>query len=217
MDDLARELKNIEDHLIPRLQLDHVERALYYHLLRHTRLIGKEAALFGLPSLAESSDFSETTLRERIRILDKKGCVIIKERSAKGHLLCVLLPGEIDGIVPKASESVAPDINTIDFYSNRTYIKALVLRENGKCFYCLRTIDTDTCVLDHVISKAMKGDDSFRNVVGCCHECNAAKQSQDPASFLRTRYRLGLLSQDELQERILTLEKLQTGQLVPEI
>jgi len=79
--DLSRELQNIEDHLIPKLHLDHVERALYCHLLRHTRLIGKETALFGLHSLAESSGFSETTLRERIRILATKGCVVIQERS----------------------------------------------------------------------------------------------------------------------------------------
>jgi hypothetical protein len=59
--EFAEELKNIEDHLIPKLQLDHVERALYYHLLRHTWLVGKEASLFGLYSLAASSGFSETT------------------------------------------------------------------------------------------------------------------------------------------------------------
>ena len=215
--DLARELQNIEDHLIPKLQLDHVERALYYHLLRHTRLIGKDASLFGLYSLAESSGFSESTLRERIRILDEKGCVVIQERSGKGHLLRVLLPGEIDGIVPKLSESVVVDINTIDFYGNRNYVDALVKREKGRCFYCLRIITSETCVLDHVVSKAMRGDDSFRNVVAACHECNAAKQSQDPTEFLRSRYRLNLLSQSELQERVATLEKLQSGQLVPEI
>lgn len=215
--DLATELKNIEDHLIPKLQLDHVERALYYHLLRHTRLIGKEASLFGLYTLAESSGFSETTLRERIRILDEKGCVAIKERSAKGHLLLVLLPGEIDGLVPQPAEIAAVDIRGIDFYANRTYVDALVKREKGRCFYCLRAINAETCVLDHVISKAARGDDSFRNVVACCHECNATKQSQDPTEFLRTRYRLNFLSQTELQERVLALEKLQLGQLVPEI
>jgi hypothetical protein len=215
--DLARELKNIEDHLIPKLQLDHVERALYYHLLRHTRLIGKEASLFGLPSLAKSSGFSESTLRDRIRILDEKGCIAIKERSAKGHLLGVLLPSEIDGLVPKPPEPPVLDINAIDFYSNRTYVDAVVKRENGRCFYCLRAINAETCVLDHVISKAMRGDASFRNVVACCHECNATKQSQDPTEFLRTRYRLSLLSQNELQERVSVLEKLQLGQLVPEI
>jgi hypothetical protein len=64
--DLVQELKNIEDYLVPKLQLDHIDRALYYHLLRHTRVIGKEASLFGLSSLSVASGISETTLRERI-------------------------------------------------------------------------------------------------------------------------------------------------------
>jgi len=215
--DLAKELQHIEDHLIPKLQLDHVERALYYHLFRHTRLVGKETSRFGLNSLAASSGVSESTLRERIRILDQKGCVVIEERSAKGHLIRVLLPGEIDGLVPNPTEAAEVDLNAIDFYSNRTYVDALVKRENGKCFYCLRVVDPKTCVLDHVISQAMRGDNSFRNVVACCHECNAGKQSQDAESFIRTRYRLGLLSQNELQGRVLVLERLQLGELVPEI
>ena len=215
--DLSKELQNIEDYLIPKLHLDSFERALYYHLLRHTRIIGRETALLGLSSLAESSGFSETTLRERIRLLDEKGCVAIQERSGKGHLLRVLLPEEIDGIVPRIPEAPVVDINAIDFYANRNYVDALVKREKGRCFYCLRAISAETCVLDHVVSKAMRGDNSFRNVVASCHECNAAKQSQDPAEFIRSRYRLNLLSQNELQERVAALEKLQSGQLVPEI
>lgn len=99
--DLVQELKNIEDYLFPKLQLDHVERALYYHLFRHTRLIGKDSSLFGLLSLSEASGISESTVRERIRALHEKGCIRIDDRSGKGHLLRVFLPGEVDGVVPK--------------------------------------------------------------------------------------------------------------------
>lgn len=215
--DLAQELKNIEDYLIPKLRLDHVERALYYHLFRHTRVIGKEASLFGLLSLSEASGISESTVRERIRALHEKGCIKIDDRSGKGHLLRVFLPEEVDGVVPKRSEVPAVDINEVDFYTNRTYVNALVERENGQCFYCLRNINGEACVLDHVISQMAQGDNSFRNVVACCHQCNAAKQGQDASEFLRTRYRVGLLSQADLQERMSTLESLQLGQLVPEV
>jgi HNH endonuclease len=149
--------------------------------------------------------------------LHEKGCVRIDDRSGKGHLLRVFLPEEIDGVVPKRSEVPVADMNEMDFYTNRTYVDALVKRENGRCFYCLRSINAETCVLDHVISKIARGDNSFRNVVACCHECNAAKQGQDATEFLRTRYRLNLLSQAELQERLSTLGKLQEGQLSSEI
>ena len=33
--------KQIEDDLVPRLRLNLVERVVYYHLLRYTRLEGK--------------------------------------------------------------------------------------------------------------------------------------------------------------------------------
>lgn len=214
---LANELEQIEDHLIPKLRLDHIERALYYHLLRHTRAIGKDASLFGLSSLAKSSGLSETTLRERIRILDEKGCVVIKQRSAKGHLLSVLLPAEIDGVLPKSVDLPEIDLDAVDFYSNRTYVVALVKREHGKCFYCLRIISADACVLDHVIPQMSKGVNSFRNVVASCHECNAAKQGQEPTAFFRDRYRKGFLSQTDLENRLETLRKLQQGELAPEI
>jgi hypothetical protein len=210
-------LKNIEDYLIPQLRLDRVERSLYYHLLRHTRIVGKEVSLFGILSLSEASGISETTVRERIRILDEKGCIKIENRSGKGHFLRVLLPGEIDGLVPTRSEVPAVDINSVDFFAGRTFARALVERENGQCFYCLRSIDSETCVLDHVIPQAARGDHSFRNIVVCCHECNSSKQGQDAAEFLRAKYRTGLLSQAELLERLATLEKLQLGQLIPEI
>jgi 5-methylcytosine-specific restriction endonuclease McrA len=215
--DLVQQLKNIEDYLFPKLGLDHVERVLYYHLFRHTRAIGKDASLFGLLSLAEASGISESTVRERIRALHEKGCIRIDDRSGKGHLLRVFLPEEVDGVVPKRSEVPTVDINEADFYTNRTHVNALVERENGQCFYCLRNINAEVCVLDHVISKMAQGGNSFRNVVACCHECNSAKQGQDASEFLRTRYRVGLLSQADLQERISALEKLQLGQLVPEI
>jgi hypothetical protein len=41
--DLERLIVEIEDLLFPRFQLNVWERVLYYHLLRHTRLIGIES------------------------------------------------------------------------------------------------------------------------------------------------------------------------------
>jgi 5-methylcytosine-specific restriction endonuclease McrA len=215
--DLIQEFKNIEDYLIPGLKLDPVERSLYYHLLRHTRIIGKEGSLFGILSLAEANGVSESTIRERIRKLDEKGCIKIEERSAKGHFVHVCLPEEIVGLVPRLSEIATVNIDEVDFYTDRVHIGALVERENGKCFYCLRTITPESCVLDHVISQVARGDNSFKNVVACCHGCNATKQGQDASEYLRAIYRAGLLSQVELQERMTNLERLQQGRLVPEI
>ncbi len=210
-------LKDIEDHLMLGLQLDVIERSIYYHLLRHTRVIGKESGLFALVPLAKAVGISEFSARERIRSMDKKGCIKILERNKNGHLVKVLLPSEIDGLIPSSNQTSPLDINTIDFYNERTYVKALVARENSCCFYCLRNITTETCVLDHVIPRVVALDNSYRNIVASCHECNALKQGQDPTEFIRSLYRRSILSETEFQGRLANLEKLQSGQLVPDI
>jgi HNH endonuclease len=215
--DLAQEWKSIEDYLIPKLRLDYVERALYYHLVRHTRVVAKESSLFGILSLSRASGISEVALRERMRTLHDKGCVRIEERSGKGHVVRVFLPGEIDGLVPAPVGAPVVDVNEVDFFADRKYVGALVKRENGRCFYCLRAIDPESCVLDHVIPQAVRRDNSFRNVVASCHECNAVKRGEDAAEFLRAKYRAALLSQEELQERLTTLDRLQSGQLIPDV
>jgi hypothetical protein len=50
-----------------------------------------------------------------------------------------------------------------------------------------------------------------------CHECNTTKQARDPADFLRSLYRCGVLSQPELEGRLSTLAQLQSGPLLPDI
>lgn len=215
--DVVRVLRDIEDHLLPRLELDPIERILYYHLFRRTHLTGKDSGLFSLLQLGKALGVSETAVRDRIRTLHEKGCLRIEERSKNGHLVKLLLPDEIPGLIPAAADSAPIDVGTVDFFTGRKHVAVLVAREDGRCFYCLRAINRDTCVLDHVIPRLAATDHSFRNVVAACHECNALKQGAEAAEFLRSRYRSGVLSQSELQERLATLERLQIGQLVPEM
>jgi hypothetical protein len=213
--ELERVLAEIEDYLMPALQLDPIERTLYYHLLRHTHVVGKDSALVGLLGLAKSVGLSEDAARKRIRAMHEKGCIEIRDRSKSGHLIRVLLPAEIDGLVPRDSDSQSVDIETIDFFSNRLYVHPLLARENGRCFYCLKDLSADACVLDHVVPQMTRPDNSYRNVVVACHECNAYKQGRRPDDFLRALYRRGTLSQDELEERLTSVERLQRGELVP--
>ena len=154
---------------------------------------------FALVPLAKANNVSEFSVRERIRSLHEKGCIRIEERTKSGHLGGVLLPEERDGLIPKDSGLSVVDVRTIDFYASRRYVSALLARENGKYFYCLRNLTSDNCALDHVVPKLAGVDNSFLNVVACCHECKALKQGNEAAEFLRSRYRTGLLSQGELQ------------------
>ena len=207
----------VEDHLFPRLQMSIRQRALYYHLLRHTRVVGAESAVFALLPLARALLISESTVREDLRDLHAKGCIQIEERSRIGHLVRVKLPREVDGVVVEAEPAHAMDITTLDFFADRRFVEALFVRENGRCFYCHRTLRKETCQLDHVTPQVAAGDNSYRNIVATCHECNSLKQGQDGVDFVRALYRNGIVSQAELAERLEAIGKLRSGQLVPVI
>ena len=207
--------KEIEDHLFPRLHLTIRQRALYYHLLRHTRLLGAESAAFALLPLATALNIAESTAREDLRDLHAKGCIRIEERSRVGHLVRVMLPRELDGVVVEAEPTQTVDIETLDFFTDRRFLEALLVRENGRCFYCLRSLRKETCQLDHVTPQVAARDNSYRNIVAACHECNTQKQGLEGADFVRTLYRRGVVSQPELGDRLEAIEKLRSGHLVP--
>ena len=213
--DLTTALKQCEDHLFPRMQLSTRERALYYHLLRHTHAEGKSSALFALLPLAQALGVAESSAREDIRSLNEKGCIRIEDRSRQGHLVRVLLPSEIEGVIPAVAPAPAVDLETLDFFNGRRFVAALLDREGHRCFYCLKSIRADSCELDHAVSRINGADHSYRNIVTSCHDCNTSKQASAPADFLRTLYRKNRLSAAELEERLAMLEQLQSGKLVP--
>jgi 5-methylcytosine-specific restriction endonuclease McrA len=214
--DLETTLKQCEDHLFPAMKMSLRERSIYYHLFRHTRLIGKETALFAIDPLAAVLGVS-SDVRNDLRRLHERGCIRIEEKSRNGHLIRVLVPHELPGIVPQPREDIAINIESIDFFSDRVYLDALLARENHACFYCLRSVRPDNCELDHVIARALKTDNSYRNIVISCHDCNTTKQARDPGDFLRALYRNGVLSQSDLEVRLATLSQLQSGRLIPDI
>ena len=208
---------DIEDVLFPQLSLDPWERTLYLHLVRHTRLKGLSSGLFAIGPLSKALPISEFKVREVLRSLHAKSCVQIEDRSRNGHLIHVKLPGEIAGLVRQTPELESLDISSLDFFSGRRYVLAILARENQACFYCMRAITAETCELDHLVPQAEKLDNSYRNIVAACHNCNKAKGSHQVEAFLRARYRANLLSEEELQNRLATLEAIQSGKHVPRV
>lgn len=212
-----RALADIEDHLVPRLKLDVWQRALYYHILRHTRAGGKESEVFAIDPLAQAAGLSTDKTRRSLRELHEKGCIPIDDRSRSGHVVSVLLPSEFPGILPEEEQTKTIDIERVDFFNDRRHLPAILERENGRCFYCLRQIQADKCELDHVVPQVNGIDNSYRNIVATCHECNTTKQGRCGEDFVRAIYRAGLLSQTESQERLTSLESLRSGRLVPRL
>jgi hypothetical protein len=214
--DLNAVAREIEDVLFPRLELDTWERALYWHLFRHTHLEGRATVVVGLDSLSRETRISTTKLRESIRSMASKGCVTIDDRNRTGHAITVRLPGEIPGLVVAAPD-VAVDIEGIDFYENRRYLQPLMERQEGECIYCMRVLTAESAVLDHLISQMDGGDNSYRNVVVACHACNSRKQEMAADEYLRLLYREGVLGQDDLRERMEAVARIGAGGLLPVI
>ena len=206
--------KDIEDKLIPHFHLDVWERGMYYVLLRHTRLAGIEKSAIPLSVISRALGCSDFQSRKSIRSLAQKGCIEL-EQTRKGHCVKVHFPADLS--IP-VSEQDLPDIDIeeIDFFKGREHVSALLKREKGQCFYCLRQIKADSCELDHVVSQRNGGGNGYRNIVASCHQCNTKKQDASGEDFIRQLYRRDLLSEDDFENRRLAIAALKDGRLKPE-
>jgi hypothetical protein len=221
MEDVALVVKQIQDHLAPRL--DTYEQALYLYLFRHTRLVGVAEAVFGFKSerkrLAcgigeKGKPMSENTAYVKLQSLEAKGCITIVDTVRDGRRISVKLPTEIPGIMPELVVPLPVDLETEDFFVVEENRARILEREGHRCFYCLRKLANDNHVIEHTISRPV-GDNSYRNVVASCTECNNRKDASSADDWLRTLYREGLLDAATFQERQTHLERLREGGLKP--
>jgi len=209
-------LLDIDERLFPHFDLNVHERCLYYHLISQTHVRGRQEATIPLQVLVEALGFSAFTVRKAIRSLAKKGIIDLSQSRA-GHFVRPKLPAEL-GLPERESTRIqSPNIDEIDFYTGRKYLTALITREGGKCFYCLRALSEESCELDHVVSQMSGGDNGYKNIVASCHSCNTRKQSIAADDFLRNLLRGGLLNDEEFSDRLDALEALQDGKLVPQV
>ncbi len=219
--------KQFEDLLVPRLGLSVVDRAVYSHLLRHSRLEGKLRLRFSILGVARHIRLSGGPAREAVRRLVAHGALRLVERSKAGHVVEVKLPDEIRAVRLNRIESrdaakkeggggrAAVNIEEADFLQNRTLRKAIHAREGGQCFYCLRRITPTVQCLDHVVPRAKSGRNSYRNLVSSCMECNSQKGEKAAEDFLRRLYRERRLTPIELNGRLRALDALAAGKLPP--
>jgi len=222
--DVRTIVEQVQDFLVPRL--DCYEQMIYHYLLRHTRLHGERSLTIGTRTLqgkighgmgTTGSPPSQRVISEKLRSLNRKGCVKILERSAKGTTLEVLLPHEIPGVIVETPQLSQEDMETLDFFTDAQRRLALLRREGHSCFYCLRKITETNYSLDHVNPRSGPVEDhTYRNLVACCWECNSSKQTSGADDFLRRLYRDGLLSAEEHRKRVQAIAALVAGKLVPE-
>ncbi len=214
--------KEFEDSAT-RLELNVIERAVYSHLLRHTRLEGKLRLHFSLPELARKVAISRGPVRDALHRLAGHGALRFIERSYNGHLIEVRLPAEVPASCRKTETSGRrklpgeANLEQMDFLRTRALRQAIHAREGGKCFYCLRRIPRRSRCLDHVVPRAKSGQNSYRNLVSCCAACNWQKRDHPAEDFLRQLYREGRLSAKDLRGRLRASQDLKGGKLRPSV
>ena len=220
--------KQLEDQVVPRLRLSVIDRTVYSHLLRHSRLEGKLRLRFSLMWLGRNIHLSTGTVRDAVRRLVAHGALRMIQRSKAGHVVEVRLPDEIRAVrlnrierqaaAEQAAGARAPvNIEQADFLQTRTLRKAIHAREGGQCFYCLRRTTPAVQCLDHVVPQARFGRNSHRNLVSSCMECNAQKGEKPADDFLRRLYRERRLTAAELAARLRALDALASGKLRPSL
>lgn len=214
--------KQMEDVLVPRLQPSTCERAIYSHLLRHSRLEGKTQLRFSIPWLARSTCLSAKAVKRALRRLIARGVLRLIERGQGGHVVEVRLPEEIRGLRAgkragggAMRQASAANLEKADFQATRTARGAIYAREGGLCFYCLRRLTPRVRCIDHVVPCVRKGHNSYRNLVACCAECNSQKSDRQAGDFLRRLYREGRLTTAELKGRLRALRDVAAGKVRP--
>jgi 5-methylcytosine-specific restriction endonuclease McrA len=214
--------KQFEDLLVPRLRLSVIDRAVYSHLLRHSHLEGQRRLQFSIAWLARGIGLTGGPARQAVRRLVAQGALRLVRRSKRGHFVEVRLPGEIRAARPDriGASATAPlprgvSLGAADFTQTRALREAVHTRERGRCFYCLQRLTPLVRCLDHVVPRASRGRDSYRNLVSCCLECNSHKGERRAEDFLRDLYRERRLTAVELSARLRALDALASGKLPP--
>jgi hypothetical protein len=146
------------------------------------------------------------------------------ERSNIGHVVEVLLPREVPvarlnpaGAGGQAKLPRTANLDGVDFLRTPALRQAIHAREGGKCFYCLRQTPARAHCLDHVVPRAKSGQNSFRNLVSCCLDCNSRKKDLPAPDFLRRLFREEQLSREEFSGRLAALRALAAGKLRPKV
>jgi len=146
--------------------------------------------------------------------LEAKGCVKVISSERTGTRVRIVRPREIAGVVPVVPTTSPVRLEDVDFFTVPENRLLILEREGAKCFYCLAVLNAANYVIEHVVSRP-DGDNSYRNVVAACRQCNNRKNSTLVDDFLRILYREGLLSLADFNARLAALARLRAGELRP--
>ena len=207
--DWGRVWVEVQDRLVPALQLKPSELAVYLHLLRHTRLVGRRRMRITSAMLGRGVCLGQSAARLKLHRLVRRRCVRVVHWGMHGHVVEVRLPSEIVPEIAAAEASAARDPG-ISPGSKRTGLRRKRLRETrGGCFYCGKRLLGGRGAFDHVVPLVWGGSDEEHNLVLSCTECNVRKGQSDAGDFLRTLWRQGRIARLELRARLAKVTAIQ--------
>jgi 5-methylcytosine-specific restriction endonuclease McrA len=213
--DWAEVWKDLDDYLAPLLAMKPPERALYFHLLRHTRLAGWRVTGFRLAALSLALRLTPPSVLRNLNKLTRKGCLRRRWNWRNRLDVEVFLPREIvRRLTPRAWRArICSSRNLVRLPAVR---QAILRRERGRCFYCrtsLRPPDRQHLVwFDHVIPLSHGGAPNEQNVVACCMFCNRQKGRARVQGFLREMLLLKRLSLHQYRQRLALVLRIQRGE-----
>jgi hypothetical protein len=222
MDDFWSFFVDFQDHAAPRL--DMYEQAIYLYVARQTLANDPREAVIGFKSARKKMAFgvgkagtapSEGVIYEKLKSLERKGFLRVLSSERTGTKVRLFLPAEIAGVIPEQAQAPEIALDEIDFFADAAHRRLILVRDGHRCFYCLRNLDENNYVIEHVVSRPA-GSNSYRNLVASCRQCNNRKDAGAAEDHVRVLYREGVLSQQELSERINDLQRLVSGELKPD-
>ena len=74
-------------------------------------------------------------------------------------------------------------INGSQQRKSRKIVKRKLAKQNGKCFWCFRELETDPkkgntrgyCTVEHIIPTSLGGPNDRTNIVAACAKCNVRR------------------------------------------
>jgi hypothetical protein len=112
MEEFVQFFAQYQDHLAPKL--DVYKQAIYLYIVRQTLAEGKREETIGFKSARRKMGFgvgkagtppSEGIVYEKLCSLESKGCIKVLGSERSGTRIRVVVPSEIPGLVPVASEA----------------------------------------------------------------------------------------------------------------
>lgn len=165
-------------------ELTPYEAVMYLFLLRNSYLrtgareirIGKRTIIEKYAKGARGNKTNLQHITEKLKALEKKGCVKIGDTTRDGILYIVMLPLDVPLVKEKIQTASNPD--EADYFTNTERRNEIFERDEWTCFYCGEIVTRENASLDHLVPQSKGGEHTKENLRTSCLLCNSIKSGK---------------------------------------